>query len=80
MINKSRSHFRGLDSLRAFAAFIVLLGHIPMNQARGGIPNPHYGAIFYRGEPAHPADLAALLPDHGIRIDSVFRNDAGNRL
>ncbi|MES1210740.1 MAG: acyltransferase, partial [Acidobacteriota bacterium] len=46
------THFPGLNSLRFYAAFCVLLGHIPLNQASLGIPNPHYGAIFFRGAPA----------------------------
>jgi peptidoglycan/LPS O-acetylase OafA/YrhL len=25
-------HFRGLDSLRFFAAFLVVIGHIPLTQ------------------------------------------------
>lgn len=47
-----RTHFAGLDSLRFYAAFLVLIGHIPMNQASVGLPSPNYGAIFYRGAPA----------------------------
>lgn len=45
-------HFRGLDSLRFLAALFVVLGHIPMNQAAAGLPNPNWGALFYRGAPA----------------------------
>lgn len=47
-----KTHFPGLNSLRFFAALFVLIGHIPMNQASLGLPNPHYGAAFYRGAPA----------------------------
>ena len=45
-------HFQGLDSLRFLAALFVVLNHIPMNQAGAGLPNPHWGALFYRGAPA----------------------------
>ncbi len=45
-------HFRGLDSLRFLAALFVVINHIPMNQAGAGLPNPHWGALFYRGAPA----------------------------
>jgi peptidoglycan/LPS O-acetylase OafA/YrhL len=44
-----RVHFRGLNSLRFFAALFVVLGHIPMNQGSAGLPNPSYGALFFRG-------------------------------
>jgi peptidoglycan/LPS O-acetylase OafA/YrhL len=44
--------FPGLNSLRFWAAFIVFLGHAPLNQSAVGLPNMHAGAIFYRGEPA----------------------------
>jgi peptidoglycan/LPS O-acetylase OafA/YrhL len=44
-----RVHFAGLNSLRFFAAFFVVLDHIPMNQGSAGIPNPSYGTIFFRG-------------------------------
>jgi peptidoglycan/LPS O-acetylase OafA/YrhL len=47
-----KTHFPGLNSLRFFAAFFVIIGHIPMNQGSLGLPNPHYGAAFYRGAPA----------------------------
>ncbi|HJX27101.1 MAG TPA: hypothetical protein VJ885_04260, partial [Thermoanaerobaculia bacterium] len=47
-----KTHFPGLNSLRFFAAFFVLIGHIPMNQGSLGLPNPHYGALFFRGAPA----------------------------
>jgi peptidoglycan/LPS O-acetylase OafA/YrhL len=41
--------FPGFDSLRAYAALFVVLGHIPMTQASRGLPAPHGGALFYRG-------------------------------
>jgi peptidoglycan/LPS O-acetylase OafA/YrhL len=47
-----KTHFPGLNSLRFYAAFCVLLGHIPLNQSSLGLPYPHYGAIFFRGAPA----------------------------
>lgn len=45
-------HFRGLDSLRFLAALFVVLDHIPMNQGSAGLPNPSWGAFFFRGAPA----------------------------
>ncbi len=45
-------HFPGLDSLRAYAALFVVIGHVPLNQASLGLPNPHYGALFFRGATA----------------------------
>lgn len=45
-------HFKGLDSLRFLAALFVVIDHIPMNQGSAGIPNPHWGALFFRGAPA----------------------------
>jgi peptidoglycan/LPS O-acetylase OafA/YrhL len=47
-----KTHFPGLNSLRFFAALFVLIGHIPMNQGSLGLPNPHYGALFFRGAAA----------------------------
>jgi peptidoglycan/LPS O-acetylase OafA/YrhL len=47
-----RLHFRGLNSLRFFAALFVVIDHIPMNQASSGLPHPAWGALFYRGSPA----------------------------
>jgi peptidoglycan/LPS O-acetylase OafA/YrhL len=44
--------FPGLNGLRAIAALFVLIGHVPMNQASLGLPSTHWGALFYRGEPA----------------------------
>ena len=46
------AQFRGLNSLRFFAAFFVVIGHIPLNQESVGLPHPNYGALFFRGEPA----------------------------
>lgn len=46
------SRFPGLDSLRAYAALFVVIGHIPMNQASGKLPAPAWGAMFFRGESA----------------------------
>jgi peptidoglycan/LPS O-acetylase OafA/YrhL len=46
------TRFPGLNGLRALAALLVVVGHIPMNQASLGLPNTHWGALFYRGEPA----------------------------
>ncbi|MFN7959683.1 MAG: acyltransferase [Thermoanaerobaculia bacterium] len=45
-------HFPGLDSLRAYAALFVVLGHIPMTQESRGLPHPSPGALFFRGAPA----------------------------
>src|SRR5215203_4032689 len=45
-------HFKGLNSLRFFAALFVVIGHIPLNQGSVGLPNPSYGALFFRGAPA----------------------------
>lgn len=45
-------HFKGLNSLRFFAALFVVIGHIPLNQASLGLPHPSYGALFFRGAPA----------------------------
>jgi peptidoglycan/LPS O-acetylase OafA/YrhL len=47
-----RVHFKGLNSLRFVAALFVVIGHIPLNQARLGLPHPAYGALFFRGAPA----------------------------
>ena len=47
-----RIHFHGLDSLRFFAAFCVVIGHVPLNQASVGLPAAHFGAISFRGAPA----------------------------
>jgi peptidoglycan/LPS O-acetylase OafA/YrhL len=47
-----RTYFAGLDSLRFYAAFLVLIGHIHLNQQSVGLPDPNYGAIFYRGAPS----------------------------
>lgn len=45
-------HFGGLNALRFLAALFVVIGHIPLNQASGGLPSPSYGALFFRGAPA----------------------------
>lgn len=45
-------HFGGLNALRFLAALFVVIGHIPLNQAGGGLPSPSYGALFFRGAPA----------------------------
>lgn len=45
-------HFGGLNALRFLAALFVVIGHIPLNQASGGLPHPSYGALFFRGAPA----------------------------
>jgi peptidoglycan/LPS O-acetylase OafA/YrhL len=42
-------HFSGLNSLRFFAAFFVVIGHIPLNQASVGLPHPSWGTFFFRG-------------------------------
>jgi peptidoglycan/LPS O-acetylase OafA/YrhL len=46
------SRFPGLDSLRFWAATFVVLGHVVMNQTATGLPDPHWGAAFYRGASA----------------------------
>lgn len=48
----AKVHFGGLDSLRFFAAFFVVIGHIPLNQEGVGLPNPNWGAFYFRGERA----------------------------
>lgn len=48
----SRRYFPGLNSLRAYAALFVLIGHVPLNQGSAGLPSLHWGALFYRGGPA----------------------------
>ena len=45
-------HFKGLNSLRFLAALFVVLCHVPMNQGSAGLPNPSWGAFFFRGAPA----------------------------
>jgi peptidoglycan/LPS O-acetylase OafA/YrhL len=42
-------HFSGLNSLRFFAAFFVVIGHIPLDQASAGLPHPSWGTFFFRG-------------------------------
>ncbi len=48
-MESSKVHFKGLNSLRFFAALFVVIGHIPLNQASVGLPHPSYGALFFRG-------------------------------
>jgi len=48
----ARTRFPGLDSLRFLAAFFVVLGHIPLNQASLGLPHPSWGTFFFRAAPA----------------------------
>lgn len=48
----ARPRFPGFDSLRAYAALFVVVGHIPMNQASLGLPSPAPAAFFFRGAPA----------------------------
>ncbi len=49
MSEAGKVHFKGLNSLRFFAAFFVVLGHIPLNQASVGLPHPSWGTFFFRG-------------------------------
>ncbi|HEX4956233.1 MAG TPA: acyltransferase [Thermoanaerobaculia bacterium] len=44
-----RPHFPGLDSLRFWAALLVVVGHVPMTQAGVGLPSFAWGALFFRG-------------------------------
>lgn len=46
------THFPGLNSLRAYAALFVVIGHIPLNQQSQHLPAPAPYALFYRGAPA----------------------------
>jgi peptidoglycan/LPS O-acetylase OafA/YrhL len=48
----SSTRFPGLDTLRFFAASFVVLDHIPLTQGAVGLPNPSWGAFFFRGAPA----------------------------
>jgi peptidoglycan/LPS O-acetylase OafA/YrhL len=48
----AQSRFPGLDTLRFLAAMFVVICHIPLNQAALGLPNPNWGAFFYRGSTA----------------------------
>lgn len=48
----AKLRFGGLDALRFLAALFVVIGHIPLNQESRGLPNPHWGALFFRGAPA----------------------------
>jgi peptidoglycan/LPS O-acetylase OafA/YrhL len=45
----AKVQFKGLNSLRFFAALFVVIGHIPLDQASLGLPHPSYGALFFRG-------------------------------
>ena len=49
MAAPGKVHFSGLNSLRFFAAFFVVIGHIPLNQASVGLPHPSWGTWFFRG-------------------------------
>jgi peptidoglycan/LPS O-acetylase OafA/YrhL len=49
MTAAGKIHFSGLNSLRFFAAFFVVIGHIPLNQASVGLPHPSWGTFFFRG-------------------------------
>jgi peptidoglycan/LPS O-acetylase OafA/YrhL len=71
----ARRHFPGLNSLRAYAALLVVLGHIPLNQASVGLPNPHWGAVFYRGEPA----VCFFFALSGFLITYLLLAEAGER-
>lgn len=46
---KAAAHFPGLNSLRAYAALFVVIGHIPMTLESRGLPHPTLGAASYRG-------------------------------
>jgi peptidoglycan/LPS O-acetylase OafA/YrhL len=52
VMETGKVHFKGLDSLRFLAALFVVLDHIPMNQGSAGLPNPTWGALFFRGAAA----------------------------
>jgi peptidoglycan/LPS O-acetylase OafA/YrhL len=45
----SPSRFPGLDSLRAYAALFVVIGHLPMTLESRGLPHPTLGAASFRG-------------------------------
>jgi peptidoglycan/LPS O-acetylase OafA/YrhL len=72
---RARRHFPGLNSLRAYAALLVVLGHIPLNQASVGLPDPHWGAVFYRGEPA----VCFFFALSGFLITYLLLEEAGQR-
>jgi peptidoglycan/LPS O-acetylase OafA/YrhL len=46
------ARFPGLDSLRFWAALLVVIGHVPLTQASRGLPAPTFGALSYRAAPA----------------------------
>lgn len=48
----ARPRFPGLDSLRFWAAFLVILDHVPITQESRGLPHPTFGAVSFRGAPA----------------------------
>ncbi len=48
----ARVHFAGLDTLRFYAAALVVICHAPLTQTSAGLPSLAYGAIFFRGSPA----------------------------
>ncbi len=52
MSTPTRPHFPGLDSLRFWAALMVIIGHVPMTQTGVGLPSFAWGALFFRGEQA----------------------------
>lgn len=47
-----RPRFPGLDSLRFWAALLVILDHVPMTQESRALPHPTFGAVSFRGAPA----------------------------
>jgi peptidoglycan/LPS O-acetylase OafA/YrhL len=51
-ISAETVHFRGLDSLQFFAAFLVVIGHIPLYRKSVGLLHPSSAVVFFRGAPA----------------------------
>jgi hypothetical protein len=51
-VSLSRARFPGLDSLRFWAALLVILDHVPITQESRGLPHPTFGALSFRGAPA----------------------------
>lgn len=45
-------HFKGLNSLRFYAALFVVVGHIPLNQESLGMPHAAPTISFFRAAPA----------------------------
>ena len=45
----AKVHFRGLNSLRFYAALFVVIGHIPLNQESLRLPHAAPTVSFYRG-------------------------------